>query len=342
MRQLLVSAWNQRGVLALVLWPVSVLFGAVTAIRTYLYRKGLLTVHRLAVPVVVVGNVIAGGAGKTPVVMALMQHLQSRGLKAGVVSRGYGRHDDDCREVMADSSATDAGDEPVLIKRSTGAPVFVATARIDAARALMRRYPDVEIIVCDDGLQHHGLHRDMEICVFDERGTGNGFLLPAGPLREPWPRPTDLILAPGNLKTTQSFSLRRELADAARRSDGTSVALKDLGGPDRPADAPLWAVAGIARPEVFFAMLRARGLQLARTMALPDHAEFDGAEWSGAAKQILLCTEKDAVKLWRHRPDALAVPLVLQIEPAFWNAFDRLLLAATGAKLSSVHGHTTS
>ena len=342
MRQLLVSAWKQRGVLALMLWPVSVVFGGLTAIRTFLYRQGRLTVHRLGVPVVVVGNVVAGGAGKTPVVMALVQHLQSRGLKAGVVSRGYGRHSDDCREVLADSSATDAGDEPILIKRRTGVPVFVATARVDAARALMRRYPDVEMIVCDDGLQHHGLHRDIEICVFDERGTGNGFLLPAGPLREPWPRPTDLVLAPGNLQTIQGFSLRRELADEARRSDGTAVALKDLCGSDERAGTRLWAVAGIAQPEIFFAMLRARGLQLARAVALPDHAEFDGPDWTDAGNHILLCTEKDAVKLWRYRPDALAVPLVLQIEPAFWNAFNGLLLAATEAKLSSVHGHTTS
>ncbi len=328
--------------LALFLWPLSVLYGALTATRKCLYRKGVLRVHELPVPVVVVGNVIAGGAGKTPIVMALVQHLRSRGLKVGVVSRGYGRHSDDCHEVFADSSATDAGDEPILIKRTTNAPVFVAAARIDAARALMRAYPEVNIVVCDDGLQHHGLHRDIEICVFDERGTGNGFLLPAGPLREPWPRATDLVLAPGNLKAIQGFSLRRELADEARRSDGTSVALAGLCGPGKPADAPLWAVAGIARPEAFFAMLRARGLQLAHTVALPDHSEFDSPEWSVAGRQILLCTEKDAVKLWLQRPDALAVPLVLQIEPAFWEAFDGLLLAASEAKISSVHGHTTS
>ena len=324
------------------LWPVSVVFGALTAIRRYLYRKGLFTVHGLDVPVVVVGNVVAGGAGKTPVVMALVQHLQSRGRKVGVVSRGYGRHGDDCREVLGDSSATDAGDEPILIKRSTSAPVFVAATRIDAARALMRRYPNVEIVVCDDGLQHHGLRRDIEICVFDQRGIGNGFLLPAGPLREPWPRPTDLVLASRNSTSVQGFLLHRELAEEARRADGTRVALRDLCKGGDLAAAPLCAVAAIAHPEAFFTMLRARGLRLARALALPDHAEFDGPEWTDSDNHILLCTEKDAVKLWRYRPDALAVPLVLQIEPAFWNAFNGLLLAATEAKLSSVHGHTTS
>lgn len=344
MRQVLVDSWNRRGVLALLLWPLSVLYGAVTALRAYLYRSGLLAVHHVAVPVVVVGNVVAGGAGKTPVVMALVQHLLLRGLNAGVVSRGYARHGKDCREVLTHSLASEVGDEPILIHRTTGVPVFVAVTRIDAARALLTRHPEVQIIVCDDGLQHYGLHRDVEICVFDERATGNGFLLPAGPLREPWPRPTDLVLYTGDVKATQGFSLRRELASDARRADGTKVALKDLRTiSDRPGNQ-LWAVAGIARPEAFFAMLRAQGLSLAHTVALSDHAEFDGPEWSGASKPILLCTEKDAVKLWRHRPDALAVALVLRIEPAFWEAFDKLLTARAraGAKLSSGNGHTTS
>jgi len=341
-RQLLLSTWNQRGTLAFLLWPASVLYGALTVIRRYLYRRGIFAVHRIAVPVIVVGNVVAGGAGKTPVVMALLQHLQSRGVKAGVVSRGYGRQGDDCREVFTDSLPSEAGDEPILIKRTTAAPIFVAPARIDAARALMAAHPDVEVVICDDGLQHFGLHRDIDICVFDERGTGNGFLLPAGPLRESWPRRTDLVLAPESLKMITGFHLRRDLADEALRADGTRVGLQDLCGTDQRIVAPLCAVAGIAQPEIFFAMLRARGLQLARAEALPDHAEFAGSEWINADTHTLLCTEKDAVKLWRYRPDALAVPLVLTIEPAFWNALDSLLTTAKNAKLSSPHGHSTS
>lgn len=342
MRQLLLSTWNQRGALAFFLWPVSLLYGALTEMRRYLYRREIFTVHRVSVPVIVVGNVVVGGAGKTPVVMALLQHFQSRGVMAGVVSRGYGRQGKDCREVFADSVPSDAGDEPILIKRITGAPVFVAPARIDAARALLTAHPDVEVVICDDGLQHFGLHRDIDICVFDERGTGNGFFLPAGPLRERWPRPTDLVLAPESLRLAEGFHLWRDLADEAQRADGTRVALQDLRGSQQRDGTPLWAVAGIAQPEIFFAMLRARGLQLARAEALPDHAEFAGSEWINAGAHTLLCTEKDAVKLWRYRPDALAVPLALKIDSAFWKALDSLLTVAKSAKLSSKHGLSTS
>ena len=342
MRRVLVASWTRRGPLALLLWPLSRLYGALMALRRYLYRTGLLPVERVPVPVIVVGNVIAGGGGKTPVVMALVQHLQTRGLTAGVISRGYGRQLDDCRDVRTDSLASEVGDEPILIERTTGAPVFVAPRRIDAARALLALHPGVDILVCDDGLQHHGLHRDIEICVFDERGTGNGFLLPAGPLREPWPRPIDLVLSTRERRPGAGFSMQRALAGHARRADGALVALKDLCAFDNRPEAHLWAVAGIARPEAFFAMLRALGLPIAHTVALPDHASFDGLEWSGTHNHTLVCTEKDAVKLWRHRPDALAVPLDLRIEPAFWDALDKLLVVSAGAKLSSVHGHTTS
>ena len=285
---------------------------------------------------------MAGGTGKTPIVMALVRHLQSRGLKAGVVSRGYGRSASGCLEVLAESSALEVGDEPALIRRVCDAPVFVASDRAAAVQALLAKYPATQVIVCDDGLQHTALARELEVCVFDDRGVGNGFLLPAGPLREPWPRPTDLVLSTGAQPAGEGFSLQRALASHARRADGTLVALKDLCAFNNRSDAQLWAVAGIARPEVFFAMLRAQGLPLARTVALSDHAAFDRSDWSSTHKHTLVCTEKDAVKLWRHRPDAIAVPLVLRIEPAFWDAFDKLLAASAEAKLSSKHGHTTS
>jgi tetraacyldisaccharide 4'-kinase len=323
-------AWLRRGVLARLLWPVSLLFGALAALRRGLYRLGVLRGTRLPVPVIVVGNVVAGGAGKTPVVIALVEHLRSAGLRAGVVSRGYGRAAADCREVLAGSDPADAGDEPLLVKRRTGAPVFVAPRRADAAQALLHAYPDTQLIVSDDGLQHHALARDLEICVFDERGTGNGWLLPAGPLRERWPRSADLVLRPPGLAKIEGFTVRRALAGWAMRADGTRVQLAELRG------QPLKAVAAIAKPEGFFAMLRERGLHPDPCLALPDHAGFDAADVGGG--QPLLCTEKDAVKLWRLRPDAWAVPLQVEIEPAFWNALDRLVQP----RLSSAHGSQTA
>ena len=342
LRRVLVESWNRRGVLAFLLWPVSVLYGLFTAARNGLYKVQWLAVERVPVPVIVVGNVIVGGAGKTPVTMALVQHLTRHGLKAGVVSRGYGRDGTGCREVHHDSVASEAGDEPLLIKRATDLPVFVATARAQAARALLAAYPDTDVLVCDDGLQHHALYRDIEICVFDERGIGNGLLIPAGPLREAWPRSVDLVLCSGKPREVEGYVLQRSLASHALRADGERIALEELRGFKNRPEAQLWALAGIARPEVFFAMLRAQGLPLARTLALPDHADFEPPQWSSANGHTLVCTEKDAVKLWRHRPDAWAVPLMLEVEPAFWSAFDKLLQFKTGAKLSSAHGHTTS
>jgi tetraacyldisaccharide 4'-kinase len=319
------QAWLRRGALAWLLWPLSLLYGGLSAVRRRLFRLGILKTRRLSVPVVVVGNVIAGGAGKTPAVMAIVRHLQARGLRVGVVSRGHGRSTSDCREVPDDGAPAESGDEPLLIRRSTGAPVFVAARRIEAGRALLARHPDTQLIVSDDGLQHLAMARDVEICVFDDRGVGNGWLLPAGPLREPWPRRCDLVLHTGARPAFAGFTARRSLADHAIGRDGARIPLAGLAG------HRLAAVAAIANPEAFFAMLRERGLVLERCIALPDHHDF--ADWADSATEgrTLLCTEKDAAKLWRQAPRALAVPLVFEPEPAFFSALD--------AKLSSLDGH---
>lgn len=332
MREAVQRAWLRRGPLAFALLPLALLFAAVSAMRGLLYRLGIARSTRLPVPVVVVGNVIAGGAGKTPVILALLEHLRERGLRAGVVSRGYGRSTSDCREVLDTSSAADAGDEPLLVRRRSQVPVFVAASRVQAAQALLASYPGTQVLLSDDGLQHLALARDVEICVFDERGTGNGWPMPAGPLRESWPRPVDIVLRPAARTDLPGHSLERRLARTVRRSDGTTAALQDFRG------QPAHALAGIATPDVFFRMLREQGLQLATALALPDHADFAQQLVLRQLPGPLLCTEKDAVKLWQLRPDAWAVPLELAIEPSFWRAFDALL----DAKLSSGHGSQTA
>jgi tetraacyldisaccharide 4'-kinase len=339
LQRTLSSAWTHRGVLAWVLWPVALLFGAVAALRRSLYRAGWRKVERVPALVIVVGNVVAGGSGKTPVVMALVRHLQARGLRVGVISRGYGRRATDCREVRPDSRISDVGDEPALIQHSTSVPVFVAARRVDAARSLLARYPETQVIVCDDGLQHLGLHRDLQICVFDDRGIGNGLLLPAGPLREPWPRAVDLVLHTGAHPAFAGFTAQRTLAHHALQADGSQIALTDLA---RAAEKPLLAVAAIAKPEDFFNMLRARGLHLERTVALPDHYDFNSWINNEYKGYTVICTEKDAVKLWHRQPDALAVPLILTPESAFLGALDALLATRLEPTLSSPHGHTTS
>ncbi|MBS0339520.1 MAG: tetraacyldisaccharide 4'-kinase [Proteobacteria bacterium] len=316
-------AWLERGATARLLWPLSLLFGALAAARRALYRAGVLRSDRAAVPVVIVGNVVAGGAGKTPSVIAVVRHLQARGLMVGVISRGYGRATEDCREVLPASAPQDTGDEPLLIRKVTGAPTFVARKRIEAARALLAAHPQTRLIVSDDGLQHLALARDVEICVFDDRGTGNGWLLPAGPLREPWPRTCDLVLHTGDQPAFAGFRARRALADEAVDREGRKVPLDSL------ASGRILAVAAIAKPQGFFDMLRAAGIVPQECMALPDHHDFK--DWAPpTAGTTVLCTEKDAAKLWQVQPDALAVPLVFEPEAAFFKALD--------AKLSSLDG----
>ena len=316
MRVALQRAWLRRGALAWSLWPLSQLFALLAALRRAAYRSGLFSSERLPVPVLIIGNVIVGGSGKTPIVRAVVEHLKDRGIRVGVVSRGYGRTGRDCREVRPNSPARDVGDEPLLIARTCGVPVFVAPTRSAAARALLHEHPRTQLIISDDGLQHYALQRDLEICVFDDRGIGNGWLLPAGPLREPWPRRVDLTLRAPGAAAIDGFEARRRLATHARRADGTLVALASLRGRE------LCAVAGIASPEAFFTMLRDAGLTLARTIALPDHHAFEQPlDIDGE----IICTEKDAVKLWRNSPGAWTVALELDIDEPFWPALDRLV-----------------
>jgi len=333
------QAWRGRGPLAWSLRPVAALFGVLGALRRSLFRAGLLRSQRLPVPVIVVGNVVAGGAGKTPVVAAVVERLQALGLRPGIVSRGYGRRGEDCREVTPDADPADTGDEPLLLARRCRVPVFVAPRRVAAGRALLAAHPGVQVLVCDDGLQHHALARDVEVCVFDDRGTGNGWLLPAGPLREPWPRSVDLVLRPRGLSQIDGFTVERRLAPLAERADGTRCRLADLGA---ATARPVLAVAGIARPQAFFAMLDVSGLRPARLLALADHHDYDAHPVRVPDGFDLVCTEKDAVKLWRQHPQAWAVPLAVAIEPSFWRALDARIDAQVGPALSSIHGSQTA
>ncbi len=340
MKITLQNAWRTRGFLAHVLWPVALLYGLVVRLRKTFYRRGIFKVERIDVPVIVVGNLVAGGAGKTPLVMALVRHLQARGMRVGVVSRGYGRKTSDCREVFADSPVSDAGDEPVLIKRSTHAPVFVANRRPEAARALLSAYPATQLVVCDDGLQHYALARDIEVAVFDDRGIGNGWLLPAGPLREPWPQDLKascpVVLHTGQTPAFAGYTSSRRLASHATAADGSKIELSSLFG------RPLLALAGIANPQAFFSMLTNSGLILARTISLPDHHDFSHDRLDVSPGLTVLCTEKDAIKLF-ERPEMasiqlLSVPLEFEPEAVFFDAIDKLV-AALISPLPSAHGH---
>jgi tetraacyldisaccharide 4'-kinase len=344
------AAWLHRGLLAIALLPLSLLLSLLSATQRQMYRwRWLPSRQPKGTVVVVVGNVIAGGAGKTPVTMTVVEHLLSCGYSVGVVSRGYGRSSRSCLEVMANSLASDTGDEPLLIKRKCAVPVFVAPKRLAAAIALKTRYPSTQVIVCDDGLQHYGLFRDVEVCVFDDRGCGNGWTLPAGPLRQAWPRQAVkeagqdnakmIVLHTGANPSFEGLRGYRKLANFALRKDGSKVPWNEIVQPE----LPLWqAVAGTSQPEEFFAMLRAGGIAQLATLALPDHYDFDSLPRNIREAPSLICTEKDAVKLWKIAPHALAVPLLFTAEPDFYIRLDAAVDYASAAKLSSDHGHTTS
>jgi tetraacyldisaccharide 4'-kinase len=321
--------WLTGGPLSAALLPLSWLYRALLALRALAYRVGLKHSEALPVPVIVVGNWIVGGAGKTPTTLALLELLKARGLRAGVVSRGYGREGDGVHLVTSASTAIQAGDEPLLIHLRGRVPVAVGRDRVAAARALLAAHPDLDLLVSDDGLQHWRLPRQLSLLVFDERGLGNGRLLPAGPLRQPPTRALEadqLVVYNAASATTPlpGFVAERRLAGAVplagwwagdKASMDVLLALRGRPG--------LVACAGLARPQRFFDMLAGLGLDFS-PRPLPDHADFGILPWGADAAGILL-TEKDAVKLPPERVDALPVWVVaLDFSPgaAFEAALD--------------------
>lgn len=322
------SAWQHGGVLAQALRPLGALFGALTGLRAALYRNGWLKTAALPVPVIVVGNWIVGGAGKTPTTLALLQLLRAQGYRVGVISRGYGGHYEGTRLVSHDSSATEVGDEPLLIHLRSGAPVAVGRDRVAAAQALLAAQPQTQLLISDDGLQHWRLPRSLSVLVFDERGLGNGRLLPAGPLRQCRRLSSEpqLVLYNANRPSTAlpGHLAQRQLAGAVALADwwagrpATPEALAALRG------RPVLAAAGVARPERFFSMLRAQGLSV-QSLPLPDHHDFAQLPWPADTDTVLI-TEKDAVKLRPERVGRVQVWVVaLDFRPDA--GFGRELLA---------------
>jgi tetraacyldisaccharide 4'-kinase len=323
-RRLQASWWGPApDALARALQPLSWLYALLLRVAR---RRAA---QQLDVPILVIGNLIVGGAGKTPTVLAVVRLLKAAGWTPGVVSRGYGSQAGPVVEVQPDTPPSSCGDEPLLIRLRTGVPVMVGRKRVLAARALRLRHPSVDVIVCDDGLQHWALGRDLQVVVFDERGTGNGLLLPAGPLREPLPAEPPagtLVLynAAGPTTPLQGWTVQRGLAGVLPMADwwaGASPLPLDV-----LRDRPLLAVAGIAAPERFFAMLEGAGLSISRC-PLPDHHPFDRLPWSPNTPDVVL-TEKDAVKLDPRRIGATRVwvaALDFRPDPAFNAALLRAL-----------------
>jgi tetraacyldisaccharide 4'-kinase len=310
------------------LQPLSWLYAALSALHRAWQMRYPRARRHPGVPVLVVGNLVAGGAGKTPTVIHLVQMLQRAGWTPGVVSRGHGGRSARPTPVHAQSDAAEVGDEPLLIHLRSGAPVVVAPRRLDAARLLRQSHPKVDLVVADDGLQHHALARDAQVIVFDERGAGNGLRLPAGPLREPLaaaPPPHSVVLY------SQGVASTRWPGHAATRQLAGVVALADWwrGTPPKPLYAlrgrPLLAAAGLARPETFFDMLARQGLEFT-PLPLPDHHDYRSLPWPHGTADVVL-TEKDAAKIRPERIGATRVWVAtLDFRPD--SSFDAAVLRA--------------
>jgi tetraacyldisaccharide 4'-kinase len=277
--------------------PVAWIYGLLVRCRHVLYRAGGLRQVRLRVPVLVVGNITVGGSGKTPLVIHLVGALRERGHTPGVISRGYGATDAAVpREVTPTTTPAQCGDEPVLIRRRAGCPVFVGARRASAGRALLDAYPQVDVIIADDGLQHLALARDYEIAVFDGRGCGNGRLLPAGPLREPLARLREVDAVVG-----QDAGAPVDTAFAMALVPEDFYTLDQPGRTCPPAlfagreSRKVAAVAGIGNPARFFRQLRALGLAV-EEHAFADHHAFSAADLARIHAPVILMTEKDALK----------------------------------------------
>ncbi len=347
----LVDVWQERGLVARLLLPLAWINRLL--ITAAAWRRGARA-QRLPVPVVVVGNLYLGGTGKTPLTIELARGLRARGYRPGVVSRGYGSAAAVAREVDPNGAAADYGDEPMLMAQAAGVPVAVGHDRVAAARLLMNLHPDLDLLIADDGLQHHALARDVEIALIHYRGHGNGWLLPAGPLREPpqrlasvdavvfndqpdTPRPTVRVHSP--------FFSMRSAAGAIYalkdRSRGTS--LDDLVAEQRRSGLRVIAAAGIGMPDRFFALLAAAGLQF-EPLPLADHYPFNDNPFAGRVFDLVLLTEKDAVKC-RANPALAAdgricvVPLAVQVDDGLFDLIERKLARASAASATVQTAH---
>lgn len=311
------AIWCSRGPKAAALLPVAVCFSLLASLRRAAYRLGLAKTERLPVPVIVVGNITAGGAGKTPLTLYLAQQLAAAGRRPGIVSRGYGGQvGEGVAEVLPESDAADVGDEPLLLRRRAGCPVFVGRRRAEAARALLAAHPECDLILCDDGLQHYALGRDLEIAVLDRRGVMNGWPLPAGPLREPTSRlgAVDAVVLNGLERSpvagASAYRMTLNGERFMRFGDSAAVAsAADLAG------LRLHAVAGIGEPRRFFDHLSSLGLHF-EPHPFPDHHAYRSEDLAYVGDAILT-TEKDAVKFATLSP-ALPVwvlPVEARVEP---------------------------
>lgn len=321
--------WEKRSVLSVLLSPLSGLFCLLVGLRRWLYRFRILRQTRLPVPVIVVGNLTTGGTGKTPLVIAVVNILKEAGFHPGIISRGYGGKASSWpQQVRPDSDPVMVGDEPVIIARRTGCPMAVGPKRVNAARQLLEHH-DCDVIVSDDGLQHYALARNVEVVVVDGlRRFGNGWCLPAGPLREPVSRlkKADLIVTNG---VPEGDEYQMDYVGRQWISLQNNQQTAEM---DRFAGRKVHAIAGVGNPQRFFNMLRDEGMEVVEH-TFPDHYRFKREDFDFDETLPVLMTEKDAVKCERlGLTDAWYVPIQASVNKKFHYHLLNMLEAKHGQK----------
>ncbi len=313
--------WSSRGAFAWLLWPASLLFGVVVFFRRLFFKLHIFKSHKAGIPVIVVGNLTAGGSGKTPLVLWIVELLREHRWKPGIVSRGYGGSTEHPVEANIASDPAEVGDEPVLLARRSGCPVWVASDRVAACRALREKHPECDVIVTDDGLQHYALARDIEICVVDGRGFGNGFLMPAGPLREPPSRlrSVDAVVIHG--AKGLAVHSAKGMAGHDMKLEGDKLVSLSNAHDIRPAKSfagqKVHAVAGIGDPKRFFLHLARFGIKPV-PHPFPDHHPFAAGDLDFGDAAPVVMTEKDAVKCRRlAKANHWVFPVSASLDPVF-------------------------
>ena len=291
---------NKFGLLNFMLLPFSAIFFILSYIRLWLYKLKILTVNDSSLPVIVVGNITVGGTGKTPIVISIANYLKSQHKKVGVVSRGYGgNYSQETIEVIESSNPMECGDEPVLIKQQTEVPVAVAKKRTKAIKLLTKKYA-LDVIISDDGLQHYSMGRDIEIAVIDGHSRlGNGLFLPAGPLREVKSRlkSVDFVINNGS-------NLEGEYSSEIEPQDYINLVTNEVRSLDYFKGKKCYAVAGIAKPDKFFSILKKNGVKLI-IKPFPDHYVFGENDLVFNENHPIIMTSKDCVKCRQFATDQM-------------------------------------
>lgn len=309
--------WYSINPVSLILWPVSLFFLLLVICRKAFYTTGVFKSYKIKKPVVVIGNITVGGTGKTPLIIKLCELLNNWGYKTGVISRGYGGTGPWPHQLVSTSTAEGSGDEPLQVYNRTGVPVVVGPDRVADANYLLDNN-ELDIILTDDGLQHYRLQRDLELVVIDQsRLYGNGFLLPAGPLREPVSRMNTFKTACWKIVNggNENYAFNIRLRNARQLSSDRDESLENF------KSDTVHAVAGIGNPQRFFNMLKQAGLKIIEH-PFPDHHQFSQQDLDFNDELPVLMTEKDSVKCQTFTRDNFwYVPIDIELTETFINAF---------------------